>query len=178
LRRTVDSIPTATLLSPGLLDESLQAFALLDLKDELEVARATTRTLVRTQVVQSWADYVPHTAMRAAAFAESLEETGLLPAAWVEEMGRSLADPFARLVVRLIDAKQRKDWRLAEEIGTVLLRDYPTHYHYYWYVGLAASELGHRPEAIAALKTYVQYSKEEREYPAAVALLQRLEAGK
>jgi transglutaminase-like putative cysteine protease len=178
LRRTVDSIPTATLLSPGLLDESLHAFALLDLPDELEVARTTARTFVRTHVVQSWADHDPLTAYRAVGLAEELGEPELLPAAWVDELGRDLPDPFVRQVVRLIDARLRKDWNAAEEIGTAFLRDYPTHYHYYWHVGLAASELGHRPEAIAALKTYVKYSKEERNYPAAVALLKKLEGGK
>lgn len=177
LQRTVDTLPTEMLLSPGLLDESLQAFARLDLKDELEVARTTTRTLVRTNVVQSWADYDSYAAIRAANFAERLDEPDLLPPAWVDELGRNLSDPFARQVVRLIDAKTRKDWHAAEALGFSFLRSYPTHYHYYWYVGLAASELGHHAEAIAALTTYVQYSKEEREYPAAIVLLERLKSG-
>jgi len=175
IRRTVDRMKTDFLLSPGMVATAMSAFAQLGMADELQVAREVARGIVRKNVAQSWAALDGSDIQIALHLAEKLGDPALLPVAWVRDLQQDLIDPFLRQVVSIYDASLRKDWAAMEKTGREMNQDSPTHYHFYWMHGLASAKLGHREEAIKALKVYVHYSKDEAEYPEAVALLASLE---
>jgi len=175
IRRMVDRMKTDFLLSPGMVATAMSAFAQLGMTDELQVAREVARGIVRKNVAQSWAALDGSDIQIALHLAEKLGDPALLPVAWVHDLQQNLIDPFLRQVVSIYDASLRKDWAAMEKAGREMNQDSPTHYHFYWMHGLASAKLGHREEAIKALKVYVHYSKDEAEYPEAVALLASLE---
>jgi hypothetical protein len=69
---------------------------------------------------------------------------------------------------------QRKDWAAAVESAATLVKIYPTYYDSYWLQAQALWSAGRKAEAAAPLTTYVRYSKNEVDYPKAVAWLKEL----
>ncbi|HWA28313.1 MAG TPA: DUF3857 domain-containing protein [Lacunisphaera sp.] len=174
LARVVDGLSADLLLSPTFVQDTLPALTLLGRNEEAQLARTVARSELRKLVAQSWLDANGRSIPRIGALSALLHEPELVPQAWADELGRSLTDPFARLQVRLIAAAARDDWRTMAAASAGLNREYPTHYHFYWWRGLAEARLGNKAEARQALEVYTQYSKDEREYPAALALLKEL----
>jgi hypothetical protein len=84
-------------------------------------------------------------------------------------------DPGIRHSAAIANAYFAEDWKSLHRAATAMNRDYPTHYHYYWFTGLAAHRLGNVKAARAALTTYVNFSKDEPEYADAQRLLEQLE---
>jgi hypothetical protein len=176
IKRALGRMKTEFLLSPGMLGTSISAFSQLGLADELSVARDSARIEARKSVAQAWASRERSAVTRALRLAEKLADPSLVPEAWEHDMVGGLPDPFLRQSVTIYCAQLHNDWKQVELTGRQINRDAPTHYHYYWLHGLASAKLGHKPEAVEALRTYTRYSKDEEEYPRAMQLLKELEA--
>ena len=160
----------------GPVVDTIPALTLLDRKDELAAAREVARRELRKEVAQSWLDHSSTSVATVGRFADLLHEPDLVPVAWAAELSRSLSDPFRRMEVQVISAAVRDDWTTLSRVAADLNRDYPTHYYFYWWRGLAESKLGHPEAARAALEVYTRYAKDEPHYLEAVALLQQLGA--
>ena len=174
LRRTVDGMRTDLLLSPSLVIATMPALILLNRDEELEVARGVAKTELRKDVAQAWAAQDEDAAMRVVRLTYALKEPGLVPQAWVQEVGRDFGNPFVRGAVRATIAYVQSDWEQVARETAAILHHYPTHYHYYWLQGRAAYQLGDKATARTALTTYVRYAKDESDHPRALELLAEL----
>ncbi len=174
LRRSVESLPAQVLLSPRTLPISIEAYTKLGMKEELQAARSQARVEVRKHVAQSWAAHDPDSRSLALLLAEVLAEPDLLPPAWAEHLQKNLPGSFERETVAVTRASLLRDWPATLAAATILNRDFPTHYHFYWHRAKAAAELGRKDEAREALTVYLQYSKDEKQYVEAQALAKKL----
>lgn len=177
IRQIVDSLKTDVLVAPGNLWAVLPALETLGDRDELVVVREVARAELRRQIVESWARHDDIACAQAVSLAEILHDPTLLPAAWVSELSTSPGNPYNRQELVVVDASLRADWPTVAKVAATLIRGYPTYYHTYWYLGLASAKLGHKKEAVEALRTYVRYAKDELQYPEANELLSKLAVG-
>jgi len=152
----------------------LPALEYLGLDSEMRIAREVATRELRSAVVNSWAGYDTSAGSRAAGLAELLGNSSLLPSAWVATLSSSFGDPLLQHRIKIAKALLDSDWVQVEALAATLNRDYPTHYHYFWYRGLALYKLGRNSEAKKALSTYTQYSKDELEYPKALEILKKI----
>ena len=174
LQRSIANLDTGTLLSPHSLTNTLPALEYLGLDSEMRIAREVATRELRSAVVNSWAGYDTSAGSRAAGLAELLGNSSLLPSAWVATLSSSFGDPLLQHRIKIAKALLDSDWVQVEALAATLNRDYPTHYHYFWYRGLALYKLGRNSEAKKALSTYTQYSKDELEYPKALEILKKI----
>ena len=174
LKQLVDAMPPEQLLGSAWLHRSLPALELLGLKDQAQLAREAARRELHQAVLFSWADPDEHMVMAAYALAETLNEPGLLPPAWVAFIRDYAPGPYSRLCVLWVDAMQRKDFTAAIHAAEELVKLYPTYYNTYWCQAQALWSAGRKADAAGPLTTYVRYSKNEVDYPEAVARLKEL----
>ena len=174
LKRLADTLPPDQLLQPGLLGFTIPAFDLLGLKDEAQLARQTARHELRELVLLSWANLSGSAVNSACRLARVLNEPGLLPPAWVQFIADHSPFPDSRLDVLYLDAMQRKDWPAALAHAEARVKLYANAYDYYWLKAQALWSAGRKADAAEPLTTYVRYSKNEVDYPEAVARLKEL----
>jgi hypothetical protein len=174
LKQTVDGLSSAQLLAPALIENVIPALDLLGRKSEAALARGTAQKELKNAILESWAEANPFDVNKALTLAEVLGSPSPFPAGWVESVCARVTSPRLQGRVRLTDAWLRQDWKAVAKEAAAVVREYPSVYHYYWYQGSALARLGDKPAAIAALTLYTRYSKEELEYPAALALLKEL----
>jgi hypothetical protein len=174
LRKTVEEIDSARLLSPSFLVESLRAFKLLGIDSELRIARDVAGRTVREDVLASWALYDEPAGNSALDLALALGDPAYLPVTWVAETGSRPGDPIFKGRVRLVSAYLESDWDRVEKSAADLNREYPTRYSFYWYRGLALHKLGRDRESAEALLIYTQHARDEPEYAEAIQLLKSL----
>lgn len=174
LRRTIDQIDSAQLLSPGFLAQSIPALELLGIEAELKTARDAAARLLREDVLDSWARGSEASGDAALDLAIVLGDKGALPRAWVDEMGSGSGNALFQGRVLLTKAYLGSDWVKVASQATALIRDFPSRYSFYWYLGLALHHLGRDREAADALASYLRYARDELEYPKAVELAKTL----
>jgi hypothetical protein len=174
LKRTIDQLNAGLLVSPSFVQHVIPPLEALGMAEELRLAREAAGRELRKTVADSWARHDTSSGTRALDLAEILGGTDTLPAAWIVDMSSGSGDPAFQHRVLMTAALLRSDWAQVEKEAAVLNKDYPTHYHYFWYRGLASHKLGRAREAADALLTYVRYSKDELEYPKAIEILKTL----
>ena len=174
LKRAVDRVNTDFLVNPNFVSETIPALELLGLEAELKVARDVAAREIRKSIIESWATGDEGKVGQALELALLLHDSAVLPAAWVADMSSRNGDPQFQLRILMTKAYLDSDWTGVEKQAAVLNRDFPAHYHYFWYRGLALFKLGRKEEAATALLTYTRYAKEELEYPKALELLKAL----
>ncbi len=174
LRRTIDQIDSAQLLSPGFLAQSIPALGLLGNESELKTARDAAARLVREDVLDSWARGSEASGEAALDLALVLGDRAVLPRPWVDEMGSQPGYGLFQGRVILTYAYLGSDWTKVASQSAALIRDFPSRYSFYWYLGLALHHLGRDREAADALGNYLRYAKDELEYPKAADLAKSL----
>lgn len=170
LRRTIDGIDSAQLLSPGYLVQALPAFELLKIEPELKAAREASARLLRKDVLESWARADDSAGEAALDLALALGDKTALPQAWVDEMGSGSGNPLFQRRVLLVQAYLESNWKRVAVLAAALTRDYPGRYSFYRYLGVALDHLGREDEAADALRHYLKYAKDELEYPRVLEL--------
>lgn len=171
LKRMLRTVDTEMLLNPALLELTVPAFARAGFADEHRLARETAEKEMRSAILSSWVTVNPRTVNRALGLAEMLGQPAPFPAGWVASISERCTHRMYRGEVLLIDAWLRSDWATAAREARAVLGEYPTYHHYQWYAGAALHRAGKIEEARPHLETYVKYSKDEIEHPAARALL-------
>jgi hypothetical protein len=174
LRRTIEQIDSAQLLSPGFLAQSVPALELLGMEPELKSAREASMRHLREDVLECWAKGDESAGEAALDLALALHDREALPRAWINEMGSNAANPLFQGRVLLTQAYLDSDWAQLARRAAALTRSYPSRYSFYWYLGLALHHLGREAEAASALSTYINYAKDEPDYPRALDLAKSL----
>jgi tetratricopeptide (TPR) repeat protein len=174
LKRVIDNTDSAQLLEPGLLHGTIPAFDLLGMKSEAETARRVARRELKNVMLFSWASLDEGAIRQTVQLAELVGDPEAVPPGWVHAICTRSWNDELRHTALMMDAWLHQNWSHVSQEIAELLKIRPTYYHYYWYQGMALHQLGQDKEAVGALTEYVRYSKDELEYPAAVALLQKL----
>jgi uncharacterized protein YerC len=171
LKKVIDRMSVDKLLTPGRTRHAITALDMAGLAEEAELAREAGRKELYNLILDSWAK--PTSAALKGIFdlAEILREPGLVPEAWMDDMEKTIQDPFARTNLLVAIAQLKKDWKQMERHAAEAIAKYPTYYHFYWLHGEALNQLGRKAEALSAIKVYATYAKNERHYPEAVAFL-------
>jgi hypothetical protein len=99
-----------------------------------------------------------------------------LPNGWFEEFSQRCRRARQLIMSEAHLAEQLEDWSRLGKLSEQGITEYPTYYDFYRFHGLAMAEQGKTERAIRSLQTYCRFSKNELEYPAALALLEKLEA--
>lgn len=176
LKLTIDQIDSGQLLSPGFLAQSVPALELLGIEPELKAARDASIRLLREDVLDSWARGTEAAGDGALDLALVLGDKTALPRAWVDEMGTGAGHPLFQGRVLLTQAYLESNWEKVARQAALLTRSYPSWYTYYWYLGLALHHLGRESESADALGHYLEFARDEPEFPKAVKLAKLLSA--
>jgi hypothetical protein len=176
LRRTLEGIDGATLLSPGFLPQSIPAFAALGMTDELHSARNAAQRALKSTLADSWVFGSDSSTAMALDLALAMADPEALPPAWVAELGSDPSNPLRAGRVRLVNFYLHADWAGVEREAASLNESYPNRYSFYGFRGFALHNLGRDDEAREALAVYVRHARDEVDYPRAVALLRSIAA--
>ncbi|HTJ79927.1 MAG TPA: DUF3857 domain-containing protein [Rariglobus sp.] len=176
LKRLINAMTVTRLLNPRLLKQTIPALDLLGMKSEATLARETARRELHAALLMAWADGDASEIDQALDLAEVLGDPAPFPPGWIDTVVAKSADPMDQGRIRMIAAWLRKDWVAAAHEASLELKTYPTYYRFNWYLGASQFRAGQTDAARQSLTTYVQYSRDEAEYPEAVAMLEKLQA--
>ncbi|WP_269541192.1 DUF3857 and transglutaminase domain-containing protein [Cerasicoccus fimbriatus] len=171
----IKSLSTDELMSPSMLELTLQAFELAAMDDERELASEDAQREVYLSVLNSWATDDSSTASWAMSMAEVLEQPELLPEDWKTHMAANTIG-ISKLMFELRVAESEKDWPKAEQCARAILERLPTFYEFHWRLGRALYQQGKRAEAVEPLEVYAKYSHDQIEYPTAKKWLAEIQA--
>ncbi|MFO1482415.1 MAG: DUF3857 domain-containing protein [Verrucomicrobiaceae bacterium] len=163
LKRLLDMIEPDQLLGRGLVDESLHAYRLLGMNDELELATDQMRQIIENELIGAW--MVPHgdIATPVVHLAVQLEDPSLIPPAFTAYISSRLRDPHEKWFFIAQEAFLRSDWEKCAYAAKEGVKIFSTIYDYYYLLGMAEAALGHKEAAIAALTTFVKFDHNTRE---------------
>jgi hypothetical protein len=168
--------PEADFLQPMVLGAYLKVLRLQG--DDTALARASeaARLELAKDVVQSWAK--PERDLAAPVFdlAEGMKDPAAYPRAWADYLAAQVHNENSRDLNEMDDARLQGDWPGLLAAAQDFLSRNPTQYDYYWAEAKALIELGRPAEAVAPLRVYVKYSRNDQDYPEAVEWLKKLEA--
>ena len=174
----LDTADTGGLSDPYVLRFALPAYELLGRKEEAVQAKKLLLRALHQSVMLAWASHDGDLAAQASTYAEVLDDSEGMPAAWIEDVATKMPDRANRARVLTTTALLHRDWsRLLSEANEAL-KEAPTYYHNYWLKGLALVRLNRSAEALEPLRIYLKYSHDELEFPRAKALLEKVEAEK
>jgi tetratricopeptide (TPR) repeat protein/transglutaminase-like putative cysteine protease len=171
LRSELESLGTDELLRPQSIDQAIVACDVAGLTDEAALARQVGRTELQRAVLQAWQQPTSHSISHALRLSHILGDPDGLPRAWRDDMEQKVKDPLTLLKIQLEDACLQKDWQKVAALAGQAIKSFPTFYFLYRFQGEALHHLGKDPEALAALEKYTSHSKDEVEYPQAMALI-------
>ncbi len=174
LRKIVDQIEPARLLSPEFLTQSLPALELLQIEPELKTAREAAERLLRKEILKSWARGNDSAGNSALDLLVALGSGADLPRAWVKEVGAQSGDPLFLGRLLLTQAYLDSNWSKVERVAATLNQTYPNRYNYYWYRGLALHHLGREREAADSLVPYLEHAKDDPDFLKAVELARKI----
>lgn len=171
LRSELESLGTDELLRPQSIDQTIVACDVAGLTDEAALARQVGRTELQRAVLEAWQQPTSHSISHALRLSHILGDPDGLPRAWRDDMEQKVKDPLTLLKIQLEDAYLQKDWQKVAALAGQAIKSFPTFYFLYRFQGEALHHLGKDPEALAALEKYTSHSKDEVEYPQAMALI-------
>lgn len=177
LAHDIDTMNSQLLLDPTFANDVITALTLLGRPDELAAVRKAARDDIRKSISLSWLTHDRMEISKVSHRVEAVPDPELVPANWAQDLRETLTDPLARLQGILAVAISREDWKEIARSTTDLNQSYPTHYHYYWWRGLAEAKLGNAEAARHALEIYTRYAKEEAQFSLAQQLLLQLSTG-
>jgi transglutaminase-like putative cysteine protease len=174
LKRVLDNLSADQLVSPQLVQETLPALTAAGLDDEASLARDTLQKGLYQDILAAWLKPGGQNFEQVADDLQALGSTKDVPPDFTAFVAAHPGRQRQFLAYKLTKAYVDQDWSAAETAGVLFTGQYPTYYTMYWFLGKSLAQQGKKPEAIKALTTYCQYSKDERWYPEAQALLAQL----
>lgn len=174
LREMLKAMPSRELLSENLLDVAWPAFLMAEMDAEVKLAEVAAKGYIRWAIPRA-ARYLDFQSIRFVYdSAKRFNNPSIIPEDWFDYLDTQILAERDRYSLRIIDAEFRKDWKALAKWSGKAVKEYPTYYNYYRPRGLALEKLGKIEEAIAALQTYVKYSKDEAKWNDASMLLESL----
>ncbi|MBK8093374.1 MAG: DUF3857 domain-containing protein [Verrucomicrobiaceae bacterium] len=163
LKRLINMIEPDELLGRGLIDESIHAYRLLDMKDEQELATDQMRQIIERELIGAWMSPHGDKATAVVYFATQLEDPSLVPTEFTTYISSRLRDPHEKWFFIAKDAFLRRDWEKCAQAAKEGIKIFSTIYDYHYLLGMAEAALGHKDAAITALSTYVKFDHNTRE---------------
>ncbi len=174
LETLLDDAEMESLLDPHLLFLTIQAYDVLELKEEAELARERAQEILYRMILASWTHPAAiREAINALEIAHVLPEPPDFPQGWLTHL-QKIGNTQARLDTGLRIARLNKDWAQMAKLSRDAVKRFPTWYYYHWFDGLAHYHLGDYQTAEDALEIYTHYAKDELQYPRALRLLEEL----
>ena len=178
LRQAVDSIPPDELLSGRLLRISLNAFELLGMTEELQLAKDAAKKAIYREVLDAWTTLDANGLYRAYKLADEIHEKSAVPPECFTYLCSVVFHRLDKAFMRTYEATAREDWPHVLSISNEAIALFPTYYHFYWMKGAALYHMGKQKEAIEPLQVYARYSQDEAEYPQAANWLKEIQPAK
>jgi len=162
------------LVSPAHLSLTLRASRMAGLDSEAAFLEEIARKDFYRSILSAWATGDISEAFHAMSLAKVLGET--VPEDFFKPFLGRIHREWTRLQFRISEAELRGDYEAVRKWTGILLKKEPKLFDAYWELGHAEAELGHEREAIAALKTFLEYCHDSLEYSDAEELLKKLQA--
>ncbi|HIL54230.1 MAG TPA: hypothetical protein EYG40_04255 [Verrucomicrobia bacterium] len=174
LKESLLEISDDQLFSANLLDVSWPALIMSGFADEVKKADQIAKEIT----VQSTAKAARYLDFQSIRFiydsAKRLNDKSIISEGWFKYLDSQIISERDRYSLRIINAEYKENWEeLATWSGKAVI-EYPTYYNYYRPRGYALAKLGRTQEAIAALKIYIKFSKDEVHWKDAAILLDSL----
>jgi len=169
------SLSADELVDPDDIERNLPALELCGLKDEAQLVREAGQKELYRAILRSWCSVERRDVGSALRLAECLNATNSLPAAWEQHILTQTKNEPALWGHQLQLARLRQDWSAVLAAADRILADCPAFYEIYWDKANALHRLNRSPEAIAPLKTFIQFCHDDRDHPTATALLNQLQ---
>ncbi len=162
------------LVSTEYLSLTIPALEKTGRTNEAQRARRIAREALKHAILSSWAETANAGTSQAWNLAEVLNEPGLLPPAWVRDVTRKCGDPWISARLLMTDAWLDQRWADVVKDCDEQLRWAPRRYATFWYKGVALHRLGRKSEAAEALVKFMEFRRDSRQYPQALALLKEI----
>jgi len=176
LQKLIDMRDEKDLLTEPVLGGYLKALHFLGKEAALTRAADNARVELAKNVVKSWAQPDSESAEQVFELARILKDSKAYPRAWMQTELGVMHNENDRDLLLMEDGLLQQDWKSVNDAADDYLSRNPTNYDAYWDKAEALIALGRRREALDPLRLYVKYSHNEDDYPAAVALLKKIEA--
>jgi hypothetical protein len=175
LQRIIEAISTDELLSPMNAPLAVQAYRLLGMNDEAELATDRAREAVYDLVLRSWVKPLAPPAYIALHLASEISEPSLVPVEFDRDMAGAVHHEKERFFFLVQAAKLRQNWEECARHAAEGRKHYPTHYDFHGFEGIALGHLGRKAEAIELLKVYLSVSHNDPDVVEARQMLDALE---
>ena len=179
LGNALDALSADELLQGNWLWINLPALEFAGRADEADLAREAARRELNRDLVRSWSEGTGSAAVTAYRLASRLPTPNgedLIPAHWLDDCLARMRNSHTSLRLRIEDARHRRDWQALEKRSGEALGMFPTVYDFYYDQAEALFMLGRKEAARHPLEVYTRYSKNEQNYPQAMAWLRELGA--
>lgn len=157
VRRVLDMTDPSLLLNRSIITHAREAYLLLGMQDEAELATDQMRRFMEDDMLTCWTQPVGDQVRMLLYMALHLGNADAIPRPFNAHMLATLRNPYDRLGVQVLDALLRKDWEQAATAAAEGTRLFPTYYDFYYYLGTACAELGRKDEAVKALTTFLKF---------------------
>ncbi len=175
LKESLLKISDDQLFSTDLLDVSWPALIMSEFTDKVKIAGHTAKAIT----VQSAAKAARYLDFQSIRFiydsAKRLDDKSVIPEGWFKYLDSQIISERDRYSLRIINSEYEENWEELAKWSGKAVTEYPTYYNYYRPRGYALAKLGRIQEAIAALKIYIKFSKDEVHWKDAATLLDSLE---
>ncbi len=174
LRRTLEQLSADQLLDFRVIALILPSLELVGMTDEAQLVRNATQRELYRSTLRAWCALQAHDILRVFRLARVLRAADPFPPSWLEYCQHEIKNERLSHRQRLEAAQLGNDWPVALTAANELIAERPTLYSLYWDRAEALHHLGRDQEAIEPLRLFVQYCKDELEYPQAMRLLEEL----
>jgi len=151
----------------------IESLKLLGRDTELEIVKRMAAKKVYDNVLSAWAAPDFPTMENALFFARLLDQPELIPDGWFASLRPEIKRNWMGALLDYQHARLHRQWKKVIEATDRVLAWEPHFYHLYWERGVAFRELGKLKKSQEALAVYTQFSKDEIEYPRALALMKK-----
>src|SRR5262249_33698236 len=153
---------------------TVRAFALLNMPDELKLARERAREEIRKLVTSGWATGDRFIVTDAIKLAMLLGEPSAIPDECIKDLLHSPKDELLLHSLAVLDPIRHEDWPKALSNADAALSEFPTSSYFLRFKGVALARLARNDEAVKCLQTYLDIVHDEPEIADAKSLLKEI----
>ena len=176
LGQYLDRMPADRMLDENFLDLTIPALELAGLDDEAELARETASEMIPALIAQGWRLPESNALAEAYQFAILLGEPELVPGATLDALlERGLQNERRRLSLMMLRFRLERDWPKLEAAANEAIAKFPTFYAFYLESARALYHQDKHEEALAPLRTFLNYCADDVEFSKAQAWLEKIQ---
>lgn len=174
VRQIIGEIPANLLLSEDFIALSVRAFTLLNMPDELKLARERAREEIRKLVTSGWATGNGSIVTDAIKLAMLLGEPSTIPDECIRDLLSSQKDELFLHNLTILDAIRHEDWPQAVSAADIAIGEFPAFPHLLYYKGIALAHVDQKDEAVKCLQTFLDIVHDEPDIADAKSLLKKI----